>query len=74
MPRFHLRHDQSVEAFLDALTDAALRSGAEGGDRTAVREAVKSILARDMVQSDLCGIFSNCDDVQFFNPFVKIPR
>ena len=71
MSRFHLRHDARIEQFHDALVEAAAAAGA---DREKVRERLRDCISKYMLQTDICGIFSNCDDVQFFDPFVKIPR
>lgn len=70
MSRVHLRHDRTVDQFLDALVEAA---AAEGANRDRVRERIRDAISKNMMQADLCGIFSNCDDVKFFDPFVKIP-
>ena len=70
MSRFHLRHDVEIGQFLDALVEAAAK---EGADREKVREAMRDCISKFVVQTDICGIFSNCDDVKMFDPFVKIP-
>lgn len=71
MNRFHLRHDIGIEQFLDALVEAAVEGGA---DREKARLALREAISRHMLQADLCGIWTNCDDVKFFDPFVKIPE
>ncbi len=68
MSRVHLRHDTTVDQFLDALVAAAA-----GEDRGKVRDRLRDCISKHMMQADLCGIFTNCDDVKFFDPFVKIP-
>jgi hypothetical protein len=70
MSRIHLRHDVDVGRFLDALVEAA---ASEGADRGKVRDALRECISKYMRQADICGIFSNCDDVKLFDPFVKIP-
>ena len=70
MSRYHLRHDRTIEQFLDALVEAAV---AEGAKPHGVRERMKDCISANVLQTDICGIFSNCDDVKFFDPFVKIP-
>jgi hypothetical protein len=71
MNRIHLRHDVGIEQFLAALVNAAAEAGA---DRERARAALRGALSAYLLQADICGIFSNCDDVNFFDPFVKIPE
>ena len=71
MGRYHLRHDVAIETFLEALVRAAAEAGA---DAAKARPALREAISKHMLQADLCGIFSNCDDVKFFDPFVKIPQ
>jgi hypothetical protein len=71
MSRYHLRHDLTMEQFYESLVAAAVSGGAK---EEAVREGIRDCISRHMLQADICGIFSNCDDVKFFDPFVKIPE
>lgn len=71
MPRYHLRHDVPIETFLDALVEEAVAGGAKPRE---ARERMRDCISRYILQADLCGIFSNCDDVKMFDPFVKIPE
>jgi hypothetical protein len=68
MARFNLRPELGIEKFLDGLVGAAAEAGA---DPEKARPVLREVLARDMTQADLCGIFSNCQTVGFFDPFVK---
>ena len=71
MSRYHLKHDLTMDQFYEALVAVAVKGGAREGD---VRETIRDCISRHMLQADICGIFSNCDDVKFFDPFVKIPE
>ncbi len=69
MPRYHLRHETEIEAFLEHLAVAAREAAAEGADADALRRSLREVIRRDMMQANLCGIFSACSEVEFFDPF-----
>ncbi|MCK6481346.1 MAG: hypothetical protein HUU06_06615 [Planctomycetaceae bacterium] len=71
MSRYHLKHDLTIDQFYEDLVKIAVAGGAK---EAAVREKIRDCISRHMLQADICGIFSNCDDVKFFDPFVKIPE
>ena len=70
MNRYHLRHEVGIDMFLEDLVRAAVEAGA---DREKARIAIRESISRNILQADICGIFTNCDDVKYFDPFVKIP-
>lgn len=60
--------DIDLSAFENDLV-AAVLSRVAGADEGAVREAVRSVLANDMVVAEMCGKRIFCSEVEAFEPF-----
>jgi hypothetical protein len=69
MPRIHLRHETGIEEFLDHLVAVVVNTRGVTASEPEIRGELREVLRRDMMQADICGIFANCSDVGFTDPF-----
>jgi len=68
MARIRLKLDIDLTAFENDLV-AAITARLPKVEEAAVREAIKSVLASDMVVAEMCGRRIFCSEVEAFEPF-----
>jgi hypothetical protein len=68
MARIRLKLDIDMRAFEDDIV-AAVAKRVAGAEEGAVREAVREVLAEDMVVAEMCGRRIFCAEVEAYEPF-----
>ncbi len=73
MARIRLKLDIDLGAFENDLV-AAITKRLPGSEEAKVREAVRAVLADDMVVAEMCGKRLFCAEVEAFEPFAPCPE
>lgn len=68
MARIRLKLDLDLTAFENDLV-AAVAARLPNTDEKAIRAAVQSVLAEDMVVAEMCGRRIFCSEVEAYEPF-----
>jgi len=70
MARIRLKLDINLEAFEDDLV-AAIMARLANAEEPKVRDAVRAVLAEDMVVAEMCGKRIFCGEVEAFEPLTE---